>query len=429
MSDEPIDLARVRRYLTPLPLALLAVATVLSYLQPDEGAANARVTVGPLVAVTAGWTLAMYTLRPREWSARTGPMLTYVAVQQVLAAVLMTQHPIFFVFAVIGFVQAYDLLPPQWAFVSVGATSLMINLIPGGIPDTSKRIAIAAASVVLQTLLIGVFGNLSYRFNERSEERRRLIARLKSVIAENNGLHAQLLTQAREAGVQDERQRMAREIHDTLAQSLAGIVTQLQAADRARERPERRDWHLEQARTLAGEGLSAARRSVAALQPVELDEAHLPGAVQDLARRWSALHGVPVSVEATGDPVPLLTEIEVALFRVAQEALANVAKHAAAGRVGLTISYLDDTVMLDVRDDGVGFGALTVTGRDEPPPPEDGDGGGYSDGGDGGDGGYGLPGLRQRLERVLGTLTVESAPGAGTAVNASVPAIRRGAGE
>lgn len=59
----------------------------------------------------------------------------------------MTQHPIFFVFAVIGFVQAYDLLPPQWAFVSVGATSLMINLIPGGVPDTPERIAIAVASV------------------------------------------------------------------------------------------------------------------------------------------------------------------------------------------------------------------------------------------------------------------------------------------
>ncbi|MEU8920461.1 sensor histidine kinase [Kitasatospora sp. NPDC048545] len=417
-SDEPIDLAGVRRYLAPLPLVLLAVATVLSFLQPDEGAANARLTVVPLVAVTTVWTLAMYTLRPREWSARTGPMLTYVAVQQVLAAVLMTQHPIFFVFAVIGFVQAYDLLPPQWAFVSVGATSLMVNLIPGGIPDTSKRIAVAAASVCLQTLLIGVFGNLSYRFNERSEERRRLVARLKSVIAENNGLHAQLLTQAREAGVQDERQRMAREIHDTIAQGLAGIVTQLQAADRARERPDRRDWHLEQARTLAREGLAAARRSVAALRPVELDEAHLPGAVHDLARRWSALHGVPASVEATGDPVPLLTEIEVALFRVAQEALTNVAKHAAASRVGLTISYLEDTVMLDVRDDGVGFDALALTGQTDPPP-----------GGSGYGSGYGLPGLRQRLERVLGTLTVESAPGAGTAVNASVPAIRRGAGE
>lgn len=406
-SDEPIGL---RRFLTPLPLALLGVATVLCLVQPEEGAANQRVTVFPLVAVTAAWTLAMYTLRSREWTGRTGPMLTYVAVQQVLAAVLMTQHPIFFVFAVIGFVQAYDLLPPRWAFVSVGATSLMINLIPGGVPDTSKRIAVAAASVCLQTCLIGLFGNLSQRFDERSEERRRLVDELRTVIAENNGLHAQLLTRAREAGIQDERQRMAREIHDTVAQGLAGIITQLQAADRARPQPEQREWHLEQARVLARESLTAARRSVAALRPVELEEARLPNAIQDLARRWSAREGVPASVEATGDPVPLLAEIEIALFRVAQETLANIAKHAGASRVRLTISYLEDTVMLDVHDDGVGF---TTTDHDVPPPAD-------------GDGGYGLDGLRRRLERVLGTLTVETSPGAGTAVNASVPAIRRG---
>ncbi|MFJ9953604.1 sensor histidine kinase [Kitasatospora sp. NPDC091207] len=406
-GDEPGDL---RRFLTPLPLALLGVATVLCLVQPEEGAANARVTVVPLVVVTAAWTLAMYTLRSPAWTGRTGPMLTYVAVQQVLAALLMTRHPIFFVFAVIGFVQAYDLLPRQWAFLSVGATSLMINLIPGGVPDTSKRIAIAAASVCLQTCLIGLFGNVSQRFNERSEERRRLVAKLTAVIAENNGLHAQLLTQAREAGIQDERQRMAREIHDTIAQGLAGIITQLQAADRARPQPDRHEWHLEQARTLARESLAAARRSVAALQPVELDEAHLPSAIHDLAQRWSARESVPSCVEATGDPVPLLTEIEVALFRVAQETLANIAKHAGASKVRLTISYLEDTVMLDVHDDGVGF---TVTEHDDPPAAD-------------GEGGYGLHGLRRRLDRVLGTLTVESTPGAGTAVNASVPAIRRG---
>ncbi|GAA3025399.1 sensor histidine kinase [Kitasatospora sp. NPDC006786] len=406
-SDEPINL---RRFLTPLPVVLLGVSTVLCVVQPEEGAATARVTVFPLVVVTAAWTLAMYTLRSPQWTGRTGPMLTYVAGQLVLAALLMTQHPIFFVFAVIGFVQAYDLLPPQWAFVSVGATSLIINLIPGGVPDSSRRIAIAAASVCLQTCLIGLFGNLSHRFNERNEERCRLVTELKTVIGENNGLHAQLLIQAREAGIQDERQRMAREIHDTIAQGLAGIITQLQAADRARPQSEQREWHLEQARGLARESLTAARRSVAALRPAELEEAHLPNAIRELAQRWSARADVPASVETTGDPVPLLTEIEVALFRAAQETLANIAKHAAASKVRLTISYLEDTVMLDVHDDGVGF---TVTDLDGPPPAD-------------GDSGYGLDGLRRRLDRVLGTLTVESAPGSGTAVNASVPAIRRG---
>src|SRR5262249_61452040 len=100
----------------------------------------------------------------------------------------------------------------------------------------------------------------------------------------------------------------------------------------------------------------------------------------------------------TGEPLPLLPELEVALFRVAQEALTNVAKHAGASRVGLTLTYLDDVVLLDVRDDGAGFDPA------------------------GNDGGFGLTSMRQRLLRVAGRLENESSPGEGTAVNATVPA-------
>jgi signal transduction histidine kinase len=96
--------------------------------------------------------------------------------------------------------------------------------------------------------------------------------------------------------------------------------------------------------------------------------------------------------------------VEVALFRVAQEALNNVAKHAKASRVGLTLSYMDDVVLLDVRDDGIGF-EPGVTG-----------------------GGFGLSSMRQRLLRVAGSLAIESSPGEGTAVNASVPALPAGGG-
>ena len=95
------------------------------------------------------------------------------------------------------------------------------------------------------------------------------------------------------------------------------------------------------------------------------------------------------------------------LFRVAQEALANVAKHAEASKVGLTLSYTDQAVLLDVRDDGVGFLAEQVGGNGRP---ADGQG-------------FGLEGMRQRLRRVAGSLEIESAPGEGTAVSASVPAI------
>jgi signal transduction histidine kinase len=116
----------------------------------------------------------------------------------------------------------------------------------------------------------------------------------------------------------------------------------------------------------------------------------------------------------------------VTLLRVAQEALANVAKHAAASRVGITLSYMADVVTLDVRDDGTGF---RLTDQEQPASVRD-DGlarvaaGRHRDD-DGSGGGFGLTAMRQRVQRVAGTLAIESEPGTGTAVSATVPAIPR----
>jgi signal transduction histidine kinase len=118
--------------------------------------------------------------------------------------------------------------------------------------------------------------------------------------------------------------------------------------------------------------------------------------------------GVPAKVAATGDPRALHPEVEVTLLRVAQEALANVAKHAAASHAWVTLSYMEDLVTLDVRDDGSGFA------RSAP-----------SDSG----GGFGLIAMRQRVSRLAGQLEIESEPGAGTAVSASLPAIPLGESE
>jgi signal transduction histidine kinase len=114
-----------------------------------------------------------------------------------------------------------------------------------------------------------------------------------------------------------------------------------------------------------------------------------------------------VSFTTTGTPRMMRPEIEVALLRTAQEALANVAKHAHATRVGLTLSYMEDLVTLDVRDDGVGF--VTVNGSGPRRPRDD-------------QGGFGLPGMRQRVEGVAGTLEIESEPDGGTAICAAIPA-------
>jgi len=284
-------------------------------------------------------------------------------------------------------------------------TSIMVNLIPNGIPTDPTWAVFLATVICLQSFLIGWFGYLGQRFYDQTEQRRRAVAELEAAMAENAGLHAQLVAQAREAGMYDERQRLAREIHDTLAQGLTGIITQLQAADRVRERSDARQHHLDQVMALARESLAAARRSVAALGPPELEDSRLPDAITDLVTRWSKTTQVPAQVQAVGDPRPILAELEITLFRVAQEALANVAKHADAGMVVVTLSYLDDLVMLDVRDDGVGFDLDAIVRR-----------------GDSADGtGFGLRGIRQRVDRVRGTLEIESGPGDGTVVNASLP--------
>ena len=258
--------------------------------------------------------------------------------------------------------------------------------------------------------------------NEQQQRRAREVsalteanARLEESLRHNADLQEQLLTQAREAGVSEERRRMAREIHDTLAQGLMGIITQLQAAQGAGGAAgvEAGARHIELAIDLARESLTEARRSVQALSPQPLAEARLPDAIQDVAQRWCELHGLEVSFTTTGTPRVMRPEIEVALLRTAQEALANVAKHAHATRVGLTLSYMQDLVTLDVRDDGVGF--VTVNGTGPRRPRDD-------------QSGFGLSGMRQRVEGVAGTLEIESEPDGGTAICAAIPAAPLGDG-
>jgi signal transduction histidine kinase len=196
---------------------------------------------------------------------------------------------------------------------------------------------------------------------------------------------------------------MAREIHDTLAQGLTGIVTQLQAAERAADRTpaDPAGWrrHVGAATRLARESLTEARRSVEALRPEPLECGRLSEALAGVAERWSVLNGIPVQVTTTGTARPIEPEAEFALLRAAQEALANVAKHARATRVGLTISYMENEVAVDVRDDGVGFDAALP------------------------DRGFGLVAMRQRIAALSGTLQVESEPGGGTAISACVPTV------
>jgi signal transduction histidine kinase len=209
------------------------------------------------------------------------------------------------------------------------------------------------------------------------------------------------------AGVLVERQRLAREIHDALAQGFASISLGLGAArpsTQSLEGEARR--HLEQAEVTAREGLAEARRLVWALRPEALEKRSLPEALEKLAANWTLESGVEAGVQTEGEGQALGPEVEAALLRVAQEALANARKHAGAGRVMLTLTYLDDAVVLDVRDDGAGFDP-EIPGRDGSPLAET--------------GGFGLVSMRERARELGGSLRLESFPGEGTVVNVELP--------
>ncbi len=386
------------------PYVTLAVASVLSLASPKDTADGRLVTVG-LIALALAWVYLGYTRAPQPRKAHPARMLVYFVGLLVIGSVLALREYLFFIFLITGFFHALVLRPWPVLIGGVFATSVLVNSVISGLPTNPEWWAIWVAIVVIQTLAIGGGGLLGEKMSEQSEQRRIAVARLETALEENAGLHAQLLAQAREAGVLDERQRMAAEIHDTIAQGLTGIVTQLEAADQARDRPEAWQRHVRNAIGLARESLSEARRSVEGLRPEHLETARLPDALADVARQWSDLNGIPVEVVTTGDVQPLHPEVEVALLRTAQEALANVAKHANASRAGLTLSYMGDVVTLDVRDDGVGFDVGASTVSDEP------------------GSGFGLSAMRHRVNRVAGTLAIESEPGAGTAISARVPAI------
>ncbi|WP_163543812.1 sensor histidine kinase [Occultella kanbiaonis] len=402
---------RERAVMRVLPYALLTVSTVIALMGPVTVPA-----VLGLTAVVAGWLVWLGHLDhgPDPDARLLG--LYYVGLM-VWCAALVVLAPSYGIFAFVGFVHAFEYLRGRWRYVGVVATALIMAVTyVGGVPNivAGDWWLWAAVSMVSVGLSLTFFHVAASTDQHGRRQQRALVElheaneRLEAALVENAGLHAQLLTQAREAGVLDERQRMAREIHDTLAQSLAGILTQLQAAEQTMARPDAVRRHVTNAVTLARESLTEARRTVHAVEPHVLVGARLPDAIDDVAARWSQVHHIGAALTITGDPRPMHVDVELTLLRAAQEGLANVAKHAAATRVGLTLSYMEDLVTLDIRDDGVGFdpGAARPDGA--------------------GAGGFGLAGMRQRVQRLAGRLDIESEPGGGTAVSATVPAIPAG---
>jgi signal transduction histidine kinase len=220
-------------------------------------------------------------------------------------------------------------------------------------------------------------------------------------------LQASLASAERKAGVLEERQRLAREIHDTLAQGFASIVVHLERTEQInhlQDSPAK--GHIDLARSVAREGLEEARRMMAALRPEVLEQRGLPEALGRVCQEWSRRTGIHSKLSITGTPEPMHPEIELTILRGVQEGLTNVARHSGAHTTAVTLSYMEDLIVLDLQDDGKGF-LPTEGGRT----------------------GFGLHGMRERVEGLQGSLQVESVLGEGTTISLTLPALRPAAGE
>jgi signal transduction histidine kinase len=401
---------------------LLLAVPLLPYVLSEHPTSGALLITIGAAALAAAWISWMMFLEP-SWTQHRWLVVAYFVGLDTLAWVLTARSPWFAFFTWITFLHAFAYLPRIWSWVACAPVAVAFGVAQSGgfHRPTVGTVVIWLVLGCVDMALIGVFVQIGMRTEEQNRARKGMIAelaeanqRLEQIMAENTGLQAQLLVQAREAGVGDERQRMAREIHDTLAQGLTGIITQLEAAQQTSSDAER-ERRIGNATRLARDSLAEARRSVQALRPQALEDSRLPEALAEEVNRWSVTSGVAAEVETTGEARALHPEVEVTLLRVAQEALANVARHACASRAGVTLSYMEDVVTLDVRDDGVGFAV-----------PANGEGAVAEDAGARSTGGFGLIAMRQRVSRLAGQLEIESEPGAGTAVSASLPAIPLG---
>lgn len=232
-------------------------------------------------------------------------------------------------------------------------------------------------------------------------ERRRLIESLVAAQDEMAELQDELARSQRESGAGAERTRLSRDIHDTVAQSLSSIGMIARAAQ---GHADRGDEALRQIQDLARDGLGDARRIVDALMPAELEGSALGEALRRMLERLREQTGIRTDLHVDATVPALPVAVEVALLRTAQSALANIRTHAQAHHVVVSLTDATDAVRLDVVDDGVGFDATGWNARER------------SRGG-----GYGLRSMRARLRELGGELDVESAPGDGAALSASVP--------
>lgn len=300
------------------------------------------------------------------------------------------------------FLLAMQLLPTLPAVTSVVAITVVV-IVSQLVAASGDNVAARVIGPVMGALVATGMSMVYRRLTRENEQRRRLVQELLQAQEDLVAAQDQLATAQRESGALAERARLARDIHDTLAQGFSSILLLARAGLVDDQHGPPRRTVLAQIESTAAENLDEARRVVHALAPAELESGSpLTAALGRLVDRLSEQTGISTElvVDRSGiEPPTLPTTYDVALLRLAQSALANVRQHAQAQHATVTVTFGAEAITLDVVDDGVGFDPQRAVHSS----------------------GFGLRAMRARLAELGGTVRVESAPGEGTAVVARLP--------
>lgn len=300
---------------------------------------------------------------------------------------------------------AVAVLRRPWSWIVVGSV-LAVEVIPIGLIAGFENMPNFILSLLAAVVFVAIFTQLTV-----DEQRARAeVQRLADELAQANLKLAEYAAQVEELTIIQERNRMAREIHDGLGHYLTAANMQIKAALAVlANQPELSREAMGKAQSLTQEALADVRRSVAALRSAPGEQRSLVEAISALAQD-NPTGSLQIHFEQLGEPRTLLPQVELTLYRAAQEGLTNVSKHAQAHNAWLVLDFTGDQIVrLQVKDDGVGMGAELKTANEkhsgEQPPPE----------------GFGLMGLRERVLLVGGKLRISSGTSEGSILEVEAP--------
>lgn len=332
---------------------------------------------------------------------RTWAVLLFVPLGWVLILASLEASGVFGLLIFGAILQGFIFLPFAWAITTL---ALVVSAFAGGVAFFDSRglsaLTLSRVGGILATgIMIGTVLLYIHRSNREAAVRNRLLRQLDEA-------QRDLAERAREAGVQEERQRLARDIHDTLAQGFTSVIKHLEAIELSLIAPGKTSDvamqqavpHLKHAQAVSRTSLAEIRRLVWALRPAELEDSSLGAALRRIVAQWSEANAVPATVSIETVP-SLLPDADVIFLRATQESLSNVARHANASSVTVTLQRVDELVLLTVEDDGAGFANVDAAAT----------------------GSLGLSGMRERVRRFGGRVMIDSVIGEGTSLTVAMP--------